>query len=102
MAEKLFENGTIQNKEKGFLEELLEAIPLVADSDDTGNTIEYYDEYGSTLFCVDIVGDNQYLFRFYENAYPVDENALQAINQILGTAKENGNVNKEDVAEAIN
>ena len=102
LEKKLFADGTIQSEEKGFLEELLEAIPLVADSEDMGNTIEYQDEYGSVLFCVDLVGDNSYLFRFYENAYPVDEPTLKKIQQILGASKDEDEIEESDVRSASN
>lgn len=80
---EMFKDGRIGEYERGFLEDLLEAIPNVDSSDDVGNTIEYYDEYGSTLFCVDIVGNDQYIFRFYDNAYPVSEDVMKQIAQIF-------------------
>lgn len=75
----------IRTEEKGFLEELLEAIPNVVATEDVGNSTEYLDEYGCVLFCVDIVDDNNYVFRFYENEYPVDEETLNKVKMILQT-----------------
>lgn len=82
-VKNIFSNDEIHKEEKGFLEELIEAIPLVVDSEDVGDTIEYYDEFGCVLFCVDIVDANNYLFRFYENEYLISEDALQKIKSIL-------------------
>lgn len=93
-VKSLFKDGEIGEQERGFLEDLLEAIPNVDSSEDVGSTIEYYDEYGSTLFCVDFVGEDSYLFRFYHNSYPVSGEMLKKIEEILtGSEREETEIN---------
>ena len=84
MATKtMFDKDIMTGEERGFLEDLLEVIPNVVDSEDTGNITEYYDEYGCVLFSIEIVGDEEYIFHFYDYSYPINEETLQKIKEIL-------------------
>ena len=82
-VEKLFENDEIRINERNFLEDILEAIPLIDSTEEVGNSVEYRDEDGTVLFCVDLLSDNTYMFRFYEAEYVIDEETLQKIKNIL-------------------
>lgn len=83
MKKDIFKTDHIRSEEKGFLEDLLEAMPNVVDSEDVGNSTEYLDEYGCVLFVVDIVGDDEYIFRFYENEYSITGETLETVKKIL-------------------
>lgn len=82
-AKKVLEENNVDAYGKEFLEELMEALDNVEGMEDYGSTIEFYDEFGTVLFQVEVSGDTEYTFKFYENSYTVDNQIMEALLEAL-------------------